>query len=232
MAPNLGPTSDALSSALFGKTRRAVLALLFGRADESFYLRQIVRTAAVGQGAAQRELKNLSSAGIIRRTVRGRHVYYQADRECPIFAELQGLLVKTAGVAEVLGAALTRLAGRIDVAFIYGSMARLQQRGSSDVDILVVGDVTFGEIVSSLSSAQEKLGREVNPSVYPTAEFQEKLTRGNHFLRTVLIEPKIFVIGDEGELERLAAKRLVDRTQAQSSRDPRSARRSRSRSVR
>ena len=109
--------TDNLSATLFGKTRRAVLALLYSHADESFYLRQIARTADVGMGAVQREVKKLSKAGIIRRTVRGRHVYYQANPECPIYAELKSLVIKTVGVGDVLRAALVPITDRITVAF-------------------------------------------------------------------------------------------------------------------
>ena len=100
---------DRLSTTLFGKTRRAVLALLYSHSDESFYLRQIVRTAGVGLGAVQRELKKLSEAGIIRRKARGRQVYYQANPECPVYAELKNLVVKTVGVGDVLRAAISRV---------------------------------------------------------------------------------------------------------------------------
>lgn len=201
--------NDNLSGTLFGKTRRAVLSLLYSHTDESFYLREIARAAGVGLGAVQRELARLSDAGIIRRTVRGNQVYYRANPECPIFAELQSLVVKTAGVGDVLRAALTSLATRIQVALIYGSFARGKERRGSDVDLLVVGDVTFAEVVSALGEAQETLGREINPTVYPPAEFRSKLGEGHHFLTSVSKEPRIFLIGDEHELERLAKKRLA-----------------------
>ena len=219
---------DNLASVLFGKGQQAVLGLLFGRPDESFYVREIVRASRVGQGAVQRELQRLAEAGIIDRAVRGRQVFYQANRQCPIFAELQGLVVKTVGVADLLRASLAPLVDRIVVAFVFGSFASGEPRRSSDVDILVVGDATFGEVVSALGAAQEKLGRDVNPSVYPVAEFRQKLAAGHHFLTSVLNNPKIFVLGDERELAGLAEKRLAHRSQAKPTRNKRPARRRRS----
>jgi len=198
-----------MASALFGKTRREILAFLFGHAEKSFYLREIVRHARAGTGAVQRELKRLLEVGIIVRLVHGRQIYYQANPQCPIFAELQGLLVKTVGVTDVLRTALVPLADRINVAFLYGSMAKGFARGDSDVDVLVVGDVTFAELVSALGGAQEKLGRDVNPSVYPPSEFCRKLGEHHHFLTTVLREPKVFLLGDEHELTRLAQSGMV-----------------------
>ena len=80
---------DNISETLFGKTRRAVLSLLYSHVDDAFYLRQIVRAAGVGVGTVQRELKELSNSGIIQRIVRGRQVYYQANPQCPVFEELK-----------------------------------------------------------------------------------------------------------------------------------------------
>jgi predicted nucleotidyltransferase len=203
------PESDYLSKTLFGKTRRAVLSLLYSHVDDAFYLRQIVRAAGVGVGTVQRELKELSDAGIIRRIVRGHQVYYQANPQCPVFAEVKNLVLKTVGVGAALQAALTPLGDRIDVAFIYGSIARSEEHRDSDIDVLVVGKVTFAEIVSSLSEAQKTLGREINPTVYPPAEFRSKLAAGHHFLSSVLRGPMFFLIGDKRELAKLVKKPLA-----------------------
>lgn len=194
---------ESLSTVLFGKTRKAILALLYGNTDQAFYQREIVRRTGVGMGAAQREVKNLSIAGIIKRTVRGNQVYYQADVTCPVFKELKGLVVKTVGVADVLRTALKSISGNIRVAFIYGSFVRGEERNGSDVDIMLVGAVTFAEVSSVLSDAQNSLSREVNPTVYPVREFRKKISEGHHFLRTVLSHEKIFLIGDENVLEKL-----------------------------
>ncbi len=194
---------DSLSATIFGKTRRAVLALLYSHAEESFYFRQIARTAEVGLGALQRELKMLSEAGIIRRIVRGRQVYYQANQECPVYAELKSIVVKTVGVGDVLRAALMPLTDRINVAFLFGSLVRGEERSSSDLDVMAVGDVTFAEVVSVLGHVQEKLRREINPLVYPPEEFRLKLTADHHFLKKVVEGSKYFLIGDEHELAKL-----------------------------
>ena len=188
------------ASALLGTTRSAVLALLYGHPDESFHMRQIARVVGHGQGAVQRELRRLSASGLLLRSVRGRQVHYQANRDCPIFAELQRLLLKTAGLADVLRSALAGLSDRIQVAFVYGSLARGVFDSGSDVDVLVVGAASFAQVVSALGPAQEALGREVNPSVYSSAEFHSRLLNEDHFLTSVLAEPKILLVGDEGDL--------------------------------
>lgn len=198
-----------LASALFGRARRVVLGLLFTHADESFYLREIARRLDLGLGAAQREVQRLSGAGILRRTARGREVFYQANPDCPIFQELRGLAIKTAGVGDVLKAALAPLAARIDVALVYGSMGRGDPEHHSDVDILVVGAVSFAEVVTALAPAQETLAREINPAVYPPAEFRAKLAAGHQFLTSVLRGPALPLMGDVGELEGLVGERLA-----------------------
>jgi predicted nucleotidyltransferase len=199
-----------LSAALFGQTRRALLALLYGHPDEAYYLRQLARAGGLGLGGVQREVKRLAGAGILRRTIRGHQVYYQANPECPVFPELKGLVVKTSGAADALREALARLADRIKVAFIHGSMARLQQTNASDVDLMVVGAVSFGDVVATLSTAQELIHREINPTVYSPAEFSSKLKARHHFLSSVLRNEKVFVVGDEHELARLGPIRLAD----------------------
>ncbi len=209
------PFDNPIASALFSKNRQAILALLFSHPDEQFYLRRIVRACGGGVGAVQRELKQLAEAGIIRRTVRDRQVYFQADPACPVFEELKSLVVKTVGVADVLRAALAPLGERIVVAFIFGSVARAQQQRASDVDLLVVGQIAFPEVVAALATAQEHLDREVNPAVYSPEEFQAKAAAGHHFLATVLKKPKVFLIGDQDELARLAAQRVARGTREQ-----------------
>ncbi len=194
----------ALGDALFGKAQRRVLALLLGRADERFYLRQIARVADMGMGAIQRELARLCAAGLLVREQEGRQTYYRANRDAPVFDELQGLIRKTAGLADVLREGLAPLGDRIAIVVVSGSFAEGRERAASDVDLLVVGDVAFAEVVDALAPAEHRLGREINPIVYPPAEFKGKLRVRHHFLTSLLKRPKLFVLGDARELERLA----------------------------
>lgn len=195
---------NLLCSGLFGKTRQAVLALLYGRTDSSFYTKQILDAVKIGRGTVQRELKNLTDTGIITREVQGRQVYYRANEKCPIFNELKSVVRKTFGVADVIRQSLETVADKIRIAFIFGSVARSADDRKSDMDVMVVGAISFGDIVTLLSPAEEKLGREVTPVVYPVAEFKQKVKEDHYFVKTVLEGEKIFLIGDEGELRRLA----------------------------
>ena len=196
-------SSHSIGETLFGKTQRGLLALFFVRPEESFYLRQIVRTAGVGQGAAQRELARWVESGLLLRTQRGNQVHYQANQSSPVFGELKSLAVKTVGVADVLRDALAEFADRITVAFVHGSVARGTETSDSDVDLVVVGKVSFGEVTTALQTAQTKIGREVNPTVYPVREFRSKLRAAHHFVTSLMDTPKIYIVGDDSELKRL-----------------------------
>jgi predicted nucleotidyltransferase len=208
--------ANSIGAALFGATRQAVLRLLFGHSDQRFYQRQIIRSAGLGSGTVQRELEQLVAAGILTRTVEGRQTYFQANRACPVFLELHGLIRKTFGVAQALQSGLAVLAGKVHLAFVYGSMATGGETTASDVDVMVVGEqVSMHDVVSALAEPQRDLGREVNPSVYRTEEFYRKLAQGQHFLSSVVSGPKIFLIGDEHELAGLAQIRMAQGAQGE-----------------
>jgi predicted nucleotidyltransferase len=202
-------THNGLADLLFGQTRGAVLALLYGHADQSFYTRQIAREVDASIGAVQRELENLSKVRLIVRTSVGSQVFYQANRDASIFPEMQGLVKKTIGIFSVLRSALHPLAKQILVAFVYGSVAREEETAQSDVDLIVVGKATLDEVLSRLSTVEKTIGRPINPTVYSVAEFKSKLTTGNHFLTAVLKGQKVFLLGDEDELRKMGGVRVA-----------------------
>ena len=195
--------------ALLPKTRRAILGLLFRHPGEAFYEREIVRAINGGRGAVQRELRALTRSGILQRDVRGNMAYYRANEACPIFPELRGLILKTVGLVDVLGAALQGVAG-VRLAFVYGSFASGKAGAESDVDVIVVGDVSFAQVSQGLRPAQERLGREINPTVYSISEFREKVAARHHFLTRVLSQEKLLIIGDADVLEKLAGEGLAE----------------------
>jgi uncharacterized protein len=194
------PARSSMASALFGKTRLAVLSLLYGRPDRAFYVREVVRAAGSGQGAVQRELVQLAEAGLIERVDRDRQVYYQANRSNPIFEELRALVVKTAGLADVLREALSPMSARIDWAFIYGSQASGESTAASDIDLLVVGETDEIELLKAVSAAEARLEREVNYSLMSPDEFRRRAAEPGAFLQRVLTGPKIDVIGGETDV--------------------------------
>ena len=202
-------TATSLADLMFGRTRGAILALLYGRADQTFYTRQIAREVAASVGAVQRELENLTKVGLVIRTALGSQVFYQANRDAPIFSEMHSLVNKTVGIFTMLRSALRPLSTQVAVAFVYGSVARQAETAQSDIDLMVVGKASIDDVISHLASVEKNTGRPINPTVYSVSEFKAKVADGNHFLRAVLKDPKVFLLGDEDELGKVGGVRLA-----------------------
>ena len=192
---------SALADALFPKVRQRVLAVLFGAPDRSFYANEVIALAQSGTGAVQRELAGLSEAGLLKVSKQGNQKHYQANASAPVFAELRGLVLKTMGLADVLRTALSPLAGQIDAAFIYGSVARQQDTAQSDVDVMIVSStIGYGEVFGTLESATVSLGRKVNPTLYTPADWAKRVSNDNAFVTRVCQQPKIWLIGNEEQI--------------------------------
>ncbi len=191
---------SGLAETLFSDYRRRVLALLLLRPDEHFHVREISRLTAVPAGSLHRELKLLADAGLLARHAAGNQVRYQANRDCPIFIELAGIFRKTSGLADIIRTALLPLSDKVKAAFVFGSVAKGEERASSDVDVCVVGSVTFTEVVLALADMRQKLGREINPVVMPHKQYISKLDAGEQFITRIMDEPKLFLIGNEHDL--------------------------------
>lgn len=185
----------SLLDTLFGVQRQRALGWLLLHPDEAVHVRELARLTGTSAGSLHRELARLAEAGLITRSERGNQVLYQANRACPVFAELAGLFRKTGGVADVLRAALAGLADRIRFALVFGSVARGSETTHSDVDVLVVGEVDFHEVVMVLHPCQEPLGREVNPVVYSEAEWRMRVARDDSFARDILHNPVLLLLG-------------------------------------
>ena len=199
-----------LAKFLGSRLRAKLVSWLLTHQDERYFVRQLTPLISEDATNISRELARLEKMGILTSSTEGRQKYYQANAACPILAELRSLVGKTAGVADIVRGALEAMRKRIALAFVFGSFARGDESRGSDLDLMVVGDVAFAEIVSALSQAQATLGREINPTVYGADEFRTKLKADHHFLKTVMGEKKIFLIGDDHELARLAQERLAD----------------------
>jgi DNA-binding transcriptional ArsR family regulator len=190
--------------ALFPKTRQGILAATFGQPQKSWYVSALARQMGVPSSSLQRELHDLTEAGILKTHRQGRMVYFQANLDSPLFPELRGLLLKTAGLVDVLAVALRPMAAKLQTVFVYGSFAAGHEESDSDIDLMVVGSVSPAELALPLRSARETLGREINPTVYTSAEFAKKRKAKDHFLTQVLKQPKLFVLGGGDELGKAA----------------------------
>ena len=190
--------------ALLPKTRQGILAATLVQPEKAWYVSELARRLGVPSSSLQRELHDLSEVGILKTHRQGRMVYYQANRDSAVFADLRGLLLKTAGLVDVLAQALKPLAAKLERAFVYGSIAAGNEQGESDIDLMVVGHVSPADLALPLRRAYELLGREINPSVYTPAEFDKKRMEGDPFLKQVLDKPRLVVLGNNNELGKVA----------------------------
>jgi predicted nucleotidyltransferase len=182
--------------------RQKILAVLFMDPGRWWYRSELARRLVASPSSLQKSLSALAASGLLKTRQDGNRLYYQANRENPLFPEIQAMLAKTVGLLDVLKEVLAPHDKRIQFAFVYGSVARGEETSASDVDILVVGDAGLSELSPALHEAQERLGREVNASTYSVAEFRKKLKSKHHFLSAVLDKPKLFIVGTEDDLAR------------------------------
>jgi predicted nucleotidyltransferase len=198
------PFMGIYADALFTKTQQRVLAVLFGQSDRSFYANEIIALAASGSGAVQRELARLEAAALVTVLRVGNQKHYQANRAAPIFAELRSIVLKTSGMTDVLRAALQPLWSSIEIAFVYGSIAKGTEHAGSDVDLMVIGALpSNAQLLEALLPAQAQLGRAVNPTLYTPEEFAQRVRDGRSFIMRVLEQPKVFVKGAEHDIVRI-----------------------------
>jgi DNA-binding transcriptional ArsR family regulator len=191
--------------ALLPKTRQGILAATLLQPEKAWYVSELARRMGVPSSSLQRELRDLAEAGILKTHRQGRMSYYQANIDSPLFPDLRGLLLKTAGLLDVLADALKPVASQVVAAFVYGSMASGNEQSDSDVDVMIVGTVTAPDLALSLRRARDLLGRQINPTTYTPAEFYEKREAKDHFLTGVLGKPKLFVLGSDDELGEVTA---------------------------
>jgi predicted nucleotidyltransferase len=189
--------------ALLPRTRQGILAATLVQPQKAWYVSELARRLGVPSSSLQRELHDLSEAGILRTHRQGRMVYYQANTESPVFPDLRGLLLKTAGLVDVLAQVLKPIAVKLRTAFVYGSVAAGREQNDSDIDLMVVGDVSPQDLALPLRRARELLSRDINPTVYTPAEFDKKREGDDPFLKRVLDKPKLFVLGNNNELGKI-----------------------------
>lgn len=188
------------TSILFSEYRRRVLGLLLLHPDERYHVREIARLTSTTAGTLHRELSKLAKANVLLRELSGNQVYYQANRNLPIYPELTSILKKTSGLVDVLFDSLAPLAEKIEVACVFGSVAKGTENLGSDIDVLVIGGIDFTEIVTALYAAQTSLGREINPKIYSREQWRACLQKQELFIQEILNNPKLFIMGAENDL--------------------------------
>ncbi|USE35397.1 nucleotidyltransferase domain-containing protein [Endozoicomonas sp. SCSIO W0465] len=183
-----------IASALFTKTQQRLLTLFYGKPDGSFYLNEVARMAGVGKGAVVREIKKMTEAGLLNSYQQGNQKHYQANPDNPVFEELKAITRKTFGLQGVVKTALEPLLGQCELAFIYGSVAKGEEHSGSDIDVMLVGhNLSYGDIMERLESAEQQLGRIINPTLLTPYEFQQRKNEKQSFITRVMEQPKLWL---------------------------------------
>ena len=201
--PNMGTRLNQLniSDALFSSTQQRVLGLLFGNPDRSFYTSEIVKRVRSGTGGVERELSRLHRSGLVTVSKIGNQKHYRADPESPVFEELRGIVLKTFGLTEPLRQALAPYGEKIEVAFVYGSVAKRTDTARSDIDVMVIGDdLSYPDLFTAFQRVETHLGRQVNPTFLSRDDWKRKLSQKDSFVDKISAQPKIFLYGAEEQL--------------------------------
>ncbi|MEI9979983.1 MAG: helix-turn-helix domain-containing protein [Edaphobacter sp.] len=191
-------------SALFSPTRQAVLAAIFLRPEKSWYLSELATHLGTRPSSLQRDVDSLVRVGILEKRLDGRRSYIKANPDSPIFPELHSLIEKTSGIVPMLQSAIAKLGKKVQLAFVYGSVARGEESAKSDVDLMLIGTVSTMEMVPVLRQLESTVGREINPTIFTENDFKKNIAHDNHFLLTVMRGAKILLKGTEDELEEIA----------------------------
>lgn len=191
-----------LSDVLFGEYRKRILGLLLLHPEQGYHVRELARLTNTSAGTLHKELSKLSDAGILQSKKVGNQQHYSANLQCPIFEELASIFRKTSGLADVIADALSSVKSQIQLAMVFGSVARGEEQANSDIDVMVIGDIGFGDVVSLLHESQATLRREINPVVYSMDSFKNRVEKSDSFIKEILNKPKLFIIGSEHELRK------------------------------
>jgi hypothetical protein len=193
-----------IAQALFTPAQQKLLGLLFVRVNQGFHLNEIMRLTGLGSASAQRELKRLHDSGLIVSERIGNVRRFRPNRDCMIYGELSSLVKKSFGLVSVLNSALAPLSKVLNVAFVYGATAKEQEGMDTNVELLLIGENTsYGELLSRLPVAERILRRKINPNLYSLPDFKRRLREQQPFILQMLREEKIYVLGDEGDLNRV-----------------------------
>jgi uncharacterized protein len=203
---------STLAELVSSRVRAEVFRLLFGLDAGELHVREIARRSGFAYATVRQELASLARLGLVEARKSGNRTYYHANRAHPLYPDIRSIVLKTAGLGDLLRQRLGD--SGILIAFVFGSVATAAEKPHSDVDLMVIGGISLRQLGKLLSGIGIDLGREVNPHVLTVEEFSSRKRARDHFLTTVLGEPKLFVIGSENELEAVGDQRVVAATQS------------------
>ena len=191
---------NLLAQLLSSQVRAEIFRLLFNGNKTSIHLRDLQRKSQLSIGTIQKEIGNLKSLDLVIPERDGNRLYYTANTAHPLYSDICNLVEKTNGIVENLKRLLSSISD-IECAFIFGSYAKESEKAHSDIDLIIIGEISLRSISARLKSITEKIEREINPHVYSKKTWKDKLKKKDHFIKGVSSEKKIFLVGDENVLK-------------------------------
>jgi DNA-binding transcriptional ArsR family regulator len=190
---------NTLAQILSSRVRESVFRLLFGLSQEEIHVRELARRGGLSEASLRQELRKLKHLELVVDRRSGNRVYFRANQEHPLFHDIRQIVIKTSGLVDILIEALDK--ADIEIAFVFGSIAQSKEVGHSDVDLMVIGEISLRKIISHLSGISEKIGREINPHAMTAKEYSKRRKSKDHFVNNVLAGPKIFIVGNEDDFK-------------------------------
>lgn len=194
----MDPIPLTLKHLFSSKLRIRILSHFFFHPGESYHVRRLANALGEPVGAVGRELNNLGKAGILASRPIGNQKHYSPRQDSPIHDELRSIFLKTSGASAALRAAFEERAD-IEIAFVYGSYASGEAHASSDIDLMVIGDISDRDLAPAVARVERRLGREINYSLYHRTEVEKRIGKKGDFVHEVLVGPKIVLIGREND---------------------------------
>ncbi len=191
---------NTLADLLSSRVKAEVFRLLFGGVATELHVREIERRSGLADATVRQELRRLTRLGVVEPRRDGNRTYYHANSAHPLYSDIRNMVLKTSGLVDLFREALMHPGIRI--AFVFGSMASGNGKAGSDVDLMLIGRISLRQVGKLLSGVATKLGREINPHVLSPEEYLKRRKAREHFITTVLSEPRLFVIGTEDDLKR------------------------------
>jgi len=184
------------------KVRVEILSVFLMNPERELYVREVERLTGEDYKNVSMELRNLNKIGLLSSRNKGNLKYFSLNKEFLIYEELKSIFMKTKGAVSILRQVVSTKRD-IDYAFIYGSLATGEERTESDIDVMIIGEVTLEEVLTSIRGPEEKLSREINVSLYDLQEIRKRVKDRDPFIMEVLGGVKIMLVGDEDELRRV-----------------------------
>ncbi|SRR5579875_113165 len=199
-----------LESLFTSKARVKILETFLFNRDSEFHIRELARRTGISPPYVMKELHNLKDLGILIEKRQGNMVFYRINKSASIVEELRKIFLKTEGVAPELFELLKKERNRIRYALVYGSFAKGTEVASSDIDLLIVGEIDEDKAAHLMMKAQSRIGREINYVIWSERAFAEKSEQKIPLLREISKNPVIMIIGDTDDFKR-SIKEQADR---------------------